>query len=138
MDTSKILLLLCCFVLIVCLTLSISTLVVLRNAIDENNSVQNDAMELVSELDGCVNDLNAVIQENSIPVSGTTADSKDILFWIRESEGKIAIYTADHYLIKVLDISVETLPPADREALSNGIGISSWQEALKLLQDYTS
>lgn len=141
MDTSKILAILCCFVLIVCLVLSISTLVVLRNAIAENEVLQNDAKELVSELDGYVEELNQSKPNNdSISASvntdqnGTKWDS----FCIKETNGQIGIYASDGTLLKVLDISVSALPPADRDALAKGIQINSWRELIALVQDYTA
>lgn len=141
MDTSKLLAILCCFVLIVCLVLSISTLVVLRNAIAENEVLQNDAKELVSELDGYVEELNqSKPSDDSISASvntdqnGTKWDS----FCIKETNGQIGIYASDGTLLKVLDISVSALPPADRDALAKGIQINSWRELIALVQDYTA
>ena len=141
MDTSKLLAILCCFVLIVCLVLSISTLVVLRNAIAENEVLQNDAKELVSELDGYVEELNqSKPNDDSISASvntdqnGTKWDS----FCIKETNGQIGIYASDGTLLKVLDISVSALPPADRDALAKGIQINSWRELIALVQDYTA
>ncbi len=141
MDTSKLLAILCCFVLIVCLVLSISTLVVLRNAIAENEVLQNDAKELVSELDGYVEELNQnKPNDDSISASVNTEQSgtKWDSFCIKETNGLIGIYASDGTLLKVLDISVSTLPPADRNALSKGIQIDSWRELIALMQDYTA
>ena len=142
MDISKILMLVCSFVLIVCLTLCITTLVVLRNAVAENNSVQENAAALVNDLNGCVEELNEVIssKEDSVEVSANpdTSAGADDTFYLREINGNIGIYTSDGYLIKLLDVSVETLPSADREALSQGISASSWKELLSLIEDYTA
>ena len=141
MDASKILMILCCFVLTVCLTLCISTLVVLRNAIAENGTVQNDAKELVSELDGCVAELNEAITKNdSISASVNTDQTSGITggFLIRESNGVIGVYSADGTLLRLLDISVNSLPAADREALAKGIKVNSWRELIALMQDYAA
>ena len=141
MDTAKMLMILCCFVLIVCLTLCISTLVVLRNAIEENGAVQSNAKELVSELDGCVANLNeAIVKDDSISASAD-AEKEDGLysaFCVRESNGLIGVYTSDGTLLKLLDVSVDSLPQADREALAKGITVNSWRELISLMQDYAA
>jgi len=49
---------------------------------------------------------------------------------------KIAIYTSDGYLVKTLDLVVDTLPEADQSALREGISVSSWREVLALIQDF--
>lgn len=141
MDISKLLAVLCCFVLIVCLTLSITTLVVLRNAVAENGALQNEAEALVAELNGCVDVLNqSIAQDNSVPTVNDTAQA-DVLsdaFCIREVNGKIGVYTSDGYLIRLLEVNVDTLPQKDREALKKGIVINSWRELIAIIQDYTA
>ena len=140
MDTSKILMLLCCFILIVCLTLCISTLVVLRNAIDEHGTVQQHAQGLVDSLDECVSDLNDVItKEDSISASADANKNSaaQLNFLLRETDGRVGIYSADGVLLKLLDVPVNHLPKADREALAKGISVSSWQELIAIVQDYT-
>ena len=141
MDASKILMILCCFVLTVCLTLCISTLVVLRNAIAENGTVQNDAKELVSELDGCVAELNETITKNDSISASVNTDQNDGItggFLIRESNGMVGVYSVDGTLLRLLDISVNSLPAADREALAKGIKVNSWRELIALMQDYAA
>lgn len=139
MDTSKILTILCCFILIVCLTFCITALVVLRNAVDESGTVQSRATELVQQLNSCMEVMkNMNGTGDSVQVSTNTAQSEKLTFCVRESNGKIGIYTADGLLLKVLDVAVETLPEADREALKNGITVASWQELISLIQDFTS
>lgn len=141
MDISKLLTVLCCFVLIVCLTLSITTLIVLRNAVAENSVLQKEAEALVAELDGCVDVLNQNISvEDSLPTSTepSTTDAPSESFCVREVNGKIGVYTSEGYLIRLLDVAVETLPQADREALKSGILVSSWQELIAVMQDYSA
>lgn len=141
MDTSKIFTVICSFVLVVCLVLSITTLVVLRNAVEENDVLQQNAQTLVNTLDDCVNALNETsAKESSVPTSAGTEET-DVLydaFCVREVNGKIGIYTSDGYLIRLLDVQVETLPEADREALSKGICVNSWRELISMIQDYTA
>ena len=141
MDISKLLTILCCFVLIVCLTLSITTLVVLRNAVAENYALQSEAEALVSELNGCVNVLNENIeQEDALPTvnESTQTDVLSDAFCVREVNGKIGVYTSDGYLIRLLEANVDALPEKDREALKKGIVINSWRELIAIIQDYTA
>lgn len=141
MDASKILLVICAFTLIVCLTLCITTLAVLRNAVAENGVLQTEANTLVEKLDGCVDRLDDTLSKDSesIEVSGGT-NGPDTAngFCLREKDGKIGIYTADGYLVKQLDLSIKTLPKEVREALKAGISVGSWEELLALIADYTS
>ena len=138
MDVSKILTVLCCFILIVCFTLCISTLVVLRNAIDEHAAVQSSAQGLVESLDACVADLNeAMTKDDSVSASADANKNPSLLsFVLKESNGKIAVYASDGTLLKLLDVSVSSLPKAERDALAKGITVSSWKELIAILQDY--
>ena len=140
MDASKILLVICAFALIVCLTLCITTLAVLRNAVAENGTLQSEATVLVERLDGCVERLDGYTSEDgSIEVSGgAEASKKETGFCLRENNGSIGVYTIDGYLIKILDVSPNTLPKAAREALQKGVTVGSWEELIGLMQDYTS
>lgn len=136
MDFSRIALLLCVLLLAVCLVFSISALMVLRNAVSETDQMRLEAQEMLDDFGGYLKDqeLNAGEEETAptVPV--------DVLydtFCIRESGGKIAVYTADGYLVRLFDVPVDTLPEADRKALQEGISVSSWKELLALIQDYT-
>ena len=55
---------------------------------------------------------------------------------IRESDGKIGVYTEDGFLIRTIDVSIDTLPQSDREALKTGITINSWRELIALIEDF--
>ena len=55
---------------------------------------------------------------------------------LRETEGKIGVYTPNNTLIHILDIPVLSLPTADRRMLAEGISISSEQELNEIIQDY--
>ena len=141
MDTSKIFTVLCGFLLLICLTLSITTLVVLRNAVDETNAWQTQAEALVDELGGCVATLNdSQWTDGSVSASTNPSDSESETqaeaYWIRETNGKIGIYTDDGYLVQLTDIVINTLPAADRQAIESGICADSWQAVIRLMQSY--
>ena len=135
MDISRIISVMCVFLLAVCLILSITALTVLRNAVDESTQACMEVQCFLESLeDQQINEeppQTDIEVDNSIPV--------DVLsnhFCMREINGKIAIYTSDGYLVRLLDICVETLPHADQQALQQGIEVSSWKEILALIQDF--
>ncbi len=136
MDFPRIALILCVFLLAVCLVFSISALTVLRNAVSEADQVRKEAQELLADFEEQLREQEELNGQDpadpSIPV--------DVLydnFCMRESGGRIAIYTSDGYLVRILDVMVDTLPESDRKALQDGISVSSWKELLALIQDYT-
>ena len=125
----------CVFLLAVCLIFSISTLTVLRNAVDESNRACREAQDFLEKMGDQLKEIESPVEDaevdNSIPT--------DVLyeqFCMREVNGRIAIYTVDGYLIRLLDVSVKTLPEADQAALREGICVSSWKEILALMQDF--
>ena len=135
---SKILTVLGSMLLAVCLTLSITTLVVLRNAVSENQVLQEDVRDCISELDGYVEDLKETTEKDSVSTSTNidNTQTKQDGFCIRAEGKKIGVYTTDGYLVRILDVSLDTLPSADRELLTTGISVTSWNEALDVIQDY--
>ncbi|MBQ7391919.1 MAG: hypothetical protein IJV73_04470 [Clostridia bacterium] len=64
MDITKIFAVLCGFLLIICLTLSITCLVVMRNTVQETSVWQDRAESLVNELDGCVEAMKNIENED--------------------------------------------------------------------------
>ena len=133
--------LICAFVLVVCLTLSITTLTVLRNAMEENDSLQEEAAALVGNLNTCIGEMNEMLVDDSIPTGSDTSipsNTDTDRFCIRAINGQIGIYTTDGYLVRLLDVSVDTLPQKDRDALNEGILVNSWRDLIAIIQDYTA
>ncbi len=136
MDISRIISVMCVFLLAVCLILSITALTVLRNAVDESTQA---CMEVQCFLESLEEDQSVKEESSETEVEVDNSIPVDVLsnhFCMREINGKIAIYTSDGYLVRLLDISVETLPHADQQALQQGIEVSSWKEILALIQDF--
>jgi len=135
MDISRIISVSCVFLLALCLILCICVMAVLQNTVKESTQA---CMEVQTLLENVSNH----IESSQDTVEDTTVDSSipvDVLyhqFCMRESNGKIAIYTSDGYLVKILDVQVVTLPEADQSALREGISVSSWREVLALIQDF--
>lgn len=95
--------------------------------------------ERVKKIEQTVNIISANITASLTDQPNNDADVEaDVLFdslTIRETNGKIAIYTADGLLLRTLDISVNTLPAADQSALATGITVNSWRELIALIED---
>ena len=137
MDTSKILLILCCFALAICLVLSITALAGLRNAVAESNTVQDEASVLVDRLGDYLEYLEEEPKDSLPTVEDVESDAGGG-YVICEVGGKIALYRADGYQIRTLEVDVQLLPQADREALKAGIQVQTLKEADAILQDYTA
>ena len=138
MDITKIFAVLCGFLLIICLTLSITCLVVMRNAVDETSAWQGRAEVLVGELNGCVEAMKNIENED-IPVIAPNESEKEeakVRYCLRLEGDKIGIYDADGYLIRQLETHISLLPKKEREKLTAGIWIDSWAGVQALVQDY--
>ncbi len=141
MDTSKMMIAVCGLILLVCLTLCITTLSVLRNAVAENQTVKEQAESLVGELDACVDALNSAVNEvENVPREDTPVDAtvSGNCFLVKTVNQTIAVYTEDGALIHCLKKAPATLPKLEREALASGIRVESLQALLELIQAYES
>ena len=141
MDTSKLLSILSGFLLLVCLTLCLTTVIVLRNALQENSDLQKETGQLVGRLDACVDQIfdgSRTIPASANADSGTDsgAITQPESFLAIEKNGKIAVYTDDGFLLRILETDVRFFPEAERVALSAGIRLESWEELMRFLQDY--
>ena len=138
MDASKIFTVLCAFLLVICLTLSITALVVMRHAVDELAAWQEGVSIPVGNPDPLPTDT----EEESLPSDtpdGKETTEADVLynrFYLRAVEGGIGVYTEEGYLIRHLAVAIETLPLQEQNALREGIRVSSWRELLERIQDY--
>ena len=133
MELSRILTVLCLLLLSVCLVFCFCSLVALRQAVDQADLLRAEAIATLSELKNQIRDTAEAVHPED------DALSVDVLydcFWMRESGGRIAIYTSDGDLVRLLDISVSLLPVTDQEALAAGISLSSWKEVLSLIEDF--
>ena len=137
MDISRIVSVACVLLLSLCCLLSIYAVAVLRSALMESTEACFEVKAILETMEPEPvastedNDLSETDSDSSLPVD-VLADH----FCIRETNGRIAIYTADGYLIRLLERSAETLPHVDRLALQQGIYLSSWKEVLALMEDF--
>lgn len=134
MELSKLFLTLCGFLLMICLVLSMTALISLRHAVAESKALQAEVKEVIAA--GNSSDAN----DGSISASangGSLSNTADgTAFYLKAVEGSLRVITEDGYTVRLLSVDVATLPAADRAALAVGIRANSWQEMLRLLQDY--
>ena len=138
MDFSKLIAVISAFVLIVCLVLSMTTLVVLRNAVAENGQLQEEAKGLLNDLnstaDKLEDNMNVVLEQEEreeLPV-----DANAEIFVLREFEGKIAVYDEGGTMLHWVDTNLALLPTSERQALSEGITVEGRTALLSCLLDY--
>ena len=138
MDVTKVFGVLCGFLLIVCLTLSITCLVVMRNAVEETTAWQKRAEELVGVLDGCV---QAMQEENLPDIPVIAPDNEQTVtkaerYCVKTNSGGLSVYDSDGYLLQHIQMQLSLLPMSERKQLAAGIWVESWGDAMRLLQDY--
>ena len=79
---------------------------------------------------------NQPILQQELP---SVKKSKEFEYILAEYEGKLAVFGCNELVPKkVFDIYVSTLPAYDRELLSQGIGVTDYEELVVLLEDYIS
>lgn len=137
MNRTRIILILCVFLLCACLVFAVTALTVLRNAVAETGQVRRDAQSMLDDMEDVLR--QARTDPPKQPEDSDNAQQVGVLydrFCIRESNGRVAVYTESGELVRLTDIPVATLPRSDRDALRNGIRFTSWKEVLSLLQDW--
>ena len=135
MDASRILVMVCGFALSVSLFFSVGALTSLRHAVSENSALQEEAEELVDKLDSCLEELDSV-QTNTEPDSSLKEEKNEDRFLICSVNRVIGVYNESGDLLRVLDVSVDSLPKLERERLEVGVHADSWQAVETFLEDY--
>lgn len=115
-------------VLILCLALSVGSLVIGSTA--NRNNRESTA------------DTRIVLQEFSTRLAALEARNAGIgakEYLLLEHEGKIGIFSAEKTaLYEILDVRVSTLPARDREMLAEGITVVGESALRAILEDYSS
>ncbi len=138
MTVSKLMSILCCFLLLVCLTLSVTALTVFRNAIAEDKTREAQAEEILSRLEELAAGITQAPKED-IPVSGDVSDvpiEVAVGYTLRAEGNRIGIYTEGDCLIRYLDADLSLLPGTEQTLLREGITVPTYRELLKKLQSY--
>lgn len=135
MNWTRLILILCIFLLCACLVFAITALTVLRNAVAETGQVRSEAQSMLEDMEEALRanrttGTDAPIADDAQQV-GVLYDQ----FCVRETGGQVAVYTASGELVRLTDIPVSALPQTDRDALRDGIRFTSWKEVLALLED---
>lgn len=142
MDATKIFTVLCAFLLIICLTLSITALTVMRNAVNESKEWMERAEIMVGKFDPLLEENETETDSASASADEdpptTDADVHDNRFCIKSAGKKICVYTEEGYLIRTLDVALQTLPDSEQAALADGIFVNSWRELIERIQDLES
>ena len=140
MDMIKFLAVISSFILMVCLVLALTSLVSLRHAVAESTAVQAEAQGVVDDLNDYLEQLRAEedADEPTLPAGASTDPPLGDRLLVREVNGYVGVYSTDGYLIRLLDVRVDSLPKPDREALASGIEVASWEALEALLLDYTA
>ena len=146
MDRSKWFLVFCALIMTASLFFSTASVVLLLNMDREMEECEEEFEETIESVNADVKSVKQTLASIISQIEKFQAEDKNeanteagILFdrlCIRESDGKIGIFTEDGFLIRTIDVSVNTLPDADREALSQGITVNSWRELIDLIEDF--
>lgn len=67
---------------------------------------------------------------------GHAAEAPTDVYVISTYRGIIGIFDADGQLLRTVNVSVDTLPEVDRQALSQGLRVDGWPEMLKMIEKY--
>lgn len=85
--------------------------------------------------------ITAVLQGSSAetPAMLTEVQSSNS-YWLRAFNGHIAVYSSEEDASPMIEtaIDIEGLRAVDRTLLENGIGAATYEDALKLLEDFGS
>lgn len=142
MDHTKLMTILCAFLLLVCLVLSIIALTVMRNAVEESRGLREKTHLLLNALEDSVEAMAALDRETETEEAQLppASDKEETPFFdgliVRIENGHVGVYTKGGELLRVLDIDPSALPKKDRDLLEAGIEIGSWKELLALIRDY--
>lgn len=136
--------------LFVALIFSATTAARLRNEITLTNEALENAENALLQLRKDM-DASASIPAQATPIDPPTDERSNISqtdesaeivgldasFVLRVQDGKIAVFTADGYLIQTLNINPQTLPAQDRIALeTDGIRVFSKKELEEIIRDF--
>ena len=82
------------------------------------------------------NEISLVPADN---LSETMLTESEVIFILGESDGRLAILSADGETIyEIFNVHINTLPPLDRDMLRDGIRITTTEELSSLLEDFSS
>lgn len=81
--------------------------------------------------------MSETVQAETITPSSSPSPSKLSSFIIKEYNNKIGVYENDE-LIRIVDINISSLREEDVKLLQEGITTNSKQDALQMIEDFSS
>lgn len=70
------------------------------------------------------------------PAADPSADPEAAPYVVAEYRGIIGVFDGEGNLLRTVNVSVSTLPDADRAALADGIQAMSWQDMMNIVGQY--
>lgn len=70
------------------------------------------------------------------PAADPSADPEAAPYVVAEYRGIIGVFDGEGNLLRTVNVSVSTLPDADRAALADGIQAMSWQDMMDIVGQY--
>ena len=104
----------------------------------KNNSVEDTGIPVGYYFTDAIdaNKINGATTDNLLE---TTPSEPEVIFILGESEGRLAILSADGQIVyETFNVHINTLPPLDRDMLREGIRITTTEELSSLLEDFSS
>ena len=137
MDITKVFTVLCAILLLICLILTMTSLVIMRHTLDKGIAFGR-AVAAINTIPPVAEGSTDNNNSSTPPPADVEADVLYNRFTLKEHNGKVGVYSEDGYLIRTFEIEVSTLPQEARTALKNGITLHSWRELIRLIEDYES
>ena len=133
-DVSAVVAVLCVFLLALCLVLSISTLTILHRTVEESNAALLEAHAYLRDFAESASEPPSETQQDT--AVNATPSPIETGYWMREVNGRVAIYTASGELVFLTNVSPQLLPTVDRDRIQAGIYTDTWGEMQELITDF--
>ena len=132
-NLSQIAAVLCVLLLAICLILTLNTVSVLRNAAEESHHIYLEALALFDAAGNGASEPE--VPQDTLPHVCPTDAAASTGYYIRETNDRIAIYTAAGELVTVTELSPKALPLSDQTDLQKGIYAENWTVLQQRLMD---
>ncbi len=137
MDTTKIFTVLCAILLLICLVLTVTSLVIMHQTLDKSLAFQG-AVSAMAATRPTPQESTDEGSPDDPPPADVEADVLYNRFTLKEHNGQIGVYSEDGYLIRTFEVEVSTLPREARDALEKGVTLHSWRELMQLIEAFES
>ena len=123
---------------LLCLCLTLTTILTVYTLAKQNQSHREALSQALEVLSNQMETLQSVVDGSESPSTDIPVNTYEDtnFFCLKSVNGRVGVYTAEGDLIRLTDIEISTLPDQERRSLEQGIYTSSWKEILHLLQDF--